>query len=131
MKTARSGGLERLRLAAAALRREAVVLYLAMGHRAAPWSARVLAAVVLLYALSPLDLIPDAVPVLGLLDDLVIVPLGLLAVRALMPSAVLAECRAAAGGVQVSRRWRRMGAACVVLLWLLGLALTLWIILWR
>ena len=72
---------------------EATALYRACRDPRSPWYARALGVGIVAYALSPIDLIPDFIPVLGLLDDLVIVPLGLLAVRAMIPKQVLAEHR--------------------------------------
>jgi uncharacterized membrane protein YkvA (DUF1232 family) len=109
------------------LRREVLALCLAMRHPATPWYAKALAAVVVAYALSPLDLIPDPIPILGLLDDLVIVPAGLFAVRGLVPPTVLKECRELAGkGVHASRAWRLAGGAVVVALWLSCVGLVVW-----
>ena len=75
------------------LKREVFALYLACRDPRVPWYAKVLAAGVVAYAFSPIDLIPDFIPVVGYLDELVLVPLGVLAVRAMIPAAVLAECR--------------------------------------
>ena len=61
-----------------------------------PWYAKALLVLVIAYALSPIDLIPDFIPVLGLLDDLLVVPLGVLVARWMIPAAVMAECRARA-----------------------------------
>lgn len=83
-----------------------------------PWYVRALAALVAAYALSPIDLIPDIVPVLGYLDDLLLVPLGLLLVYRLVPPALLAEHRAAARESAHDSRLSRAGAALVVALWL-------------
>jgi uncharacterized membrane protein YkvA (DUF1232 family) len=88
---------------ARSLRAEATALYHACRDPRSPWLAKALGVAVVAYALSPIDLIPDFIPVLGLLDDLVIVPLGLLAVRALIPGEVLAEHRARAGLVSGPR----------------------------
>ena len=75
------------------LKREVAALYLACRDPRVPWYAKALAAVVVAYALSPIDLIPDFVPVLGYVDDLLLVPLGVLAVRWMIPPAILDDCR--------------------------------------
>jgi uncharacterized membrane protein YkvA (DUF1232 family) len=87
---------------------ETFALYLAARHPATPWYAKLLVAGIVAYAFSPIDLIPDFVPVLGYLDELVLLPLGILLAVRLVPPAVLAECRAkaaemAADGRPVSR----------------------------
>src|SRR5512133_1954353 len=81
---------------AEALEGQVYALYLAYRHPLTPWYAKVLALAVVAYALSPIDLIPDFIPVLGYLDDLLIVPGGILLVARLVPPPVLAECRAQA-----------------------------------
>jgi uncharacterized membrane protein YkvA (DUF1232 family) len=95
---------ERWKQRADILKREAKALYGACRDPRTPGYARALGIAVTAYALSPIDLIPDFIPVLGLLDDLIIVPLGVLAVRALIPDEVLAEHRARAGLVSELRR---------------------------
>jgi uncharacterized membrane protein YkvA (DUF1232 family) len=84
---------------ARSLRREVYALSLACRDPRVPWYAKALAACVVGYAFSPIDLIPDPVPILGYLDDLVLVPLGVLAVRRMIPREVLAECRQRADAV--------------------------------
>ena len=76
-----------------ALKREAYALFLACRDRRTPWYAKLAAGVVVAYAFSPIDLIPDFIPVLGLLDDLYLVPLGVVLARRLIPADVLADCR--------------------------------------
>jgi uncharacterized membrane protein YkvA (DUF1232 family) len=116
--------LQRLKARTRGLRREVFVLYLALRHPATPWYAKALAACVVAYALSPIDLIPDPIPVIGYLDDIVLVPLGMLAVRRLIPPAVLAECRRQAeAGVQVRPAWRWAGGLIVGGLWVLAASL--------
>ena len=88
-----NGLLERLKAHAARLKLEAHALYFAARDPRTPWYARWLVAAVVAYALSPVDLIPDFIPVLGYLDDLVPVPLGLLLAIRLTPKVVLVECR--------------------------------------
>lgn len=85
--------LERLRELAGTAGREAQVLWLCVRHQDTPLAAKLMAGLVVAYALSPIDLIPDFIPVLGLLDDVIIIPLGILLVRRLVPPAVMAECR--------------------------------------
>jgi uncharacterized membrane protein YkvA (DUF1232 family) len=87
---------------ALAWKREATVLYRACRDPRSPWPARALGIAVVAYALSPIDLVPDFIPVLGILDDLIIVPLGLLAVRAMIPKHVLAEHRERLAAEEVS-----------------------------
>ena len=115
---------ERIRLWAAALRRDVAALLLAVRDPRTPLTARIIAALVVAYALSPIDLIPDFVPVLGYLDDLIIVPLGLALVLRLVPAALMAEYRASALQQPVSRLgW--IGLVIVVMLWV-GVAMWLW-----
>jgi uncharacterized membrane protein YkvA (DUF1232 family) len=86
--------IARLRRRAGELQRETYALYLAARDPRTPWSARLVAGCVVAYAFSPLDLIPDFVPALGYLDDLVLVPLGVALALRLIPPAVMADCRA-------------------------------------
>ncbi|MGV8832097.1 MAG: YkvA family protein [Devosia sp.] len=109
--------LDRAKLWARSIKRDVVAIWLAARDSRTPWTARVLAACVAAYALSPIDLIPDFVPVLGYLDDLLIVPLGILAVIKLMPPPLLAEFRAAAS---TAHPVSKFGLPAVILLWLLA-----------
>ena len=91
-----TGLARRWKRAALGLRAETYALYLAVRDPRTPWYARALAACVVAYALSPIDLIPDPIPILGYLDDLVLVPIGIGLVLRLIPPEVMAECRAKA-----------------------------------
>ena len=114
---------------AKALKRDVVALWIASRDPRVPWSAKAVAAAIAAYALSPIDLIPDVVPVLGLLDDLLIVPLGIwLAVR-LIPPPLMAEFRVAALA-QAARPVSAAGAAVVIAAWIVAAGLTGWL-LWR
>jgi uncharacterized membrane protein YkvA (DUF1232 family) len=117
--------LSRLKTWARGIKRDVVTVYFAARDPQAPWGARVLAGLVAAYALSPIDLIPDFIPVLGYLDDLLIVPLGLLWVMRLMPEDVLARARTQAETLLAKpRSW--LAAMCFVLIWLvLGFYLAL------
>jgi len=109
--------VQTLKSRARALKRETYAMYLAVRDPRTPWYARVVAGAVLAYALSPFDLIPDFIPVIGLLDDLILVPLGFALALKLIPAPIMVDCRSradAAQGLPVSR----IGAAFVVALWL-------------
>ncbi len=106
------------------LKLEVYALYLASRDPRVPWHARLLAACVVGYAFSPIDLIPDFIPILGYLDDLILVPLGIALVLRLIPRPILDDCRerardAIAGGRPTSR----VAAAAIVAVWLLLAAL--------
>jgi uncharacterized membrane protein YkvA (DUF1232 family) len=114
---------------ARAIRRDVHALYLASRDPRVPWPAKAVAVCVAAYALSPVDLIPDFVPVLGYLDDLILVPLGIaLAVR-LVPEPLMAEHRAAAALSQSSPT-SASGAIAIVSIWMAGVLLAGWLI-WR
>ena len=88
-----SGFIQVWKLRARAFKREVRAVYLAMRDPRTPWYARLLAGAVVAYAFSPIDLIPDPIPVLGYLDDLVLLPLGIALALKLIPAQVMAECR--------------------------------------
>jgi uncharacterized membrane protein YkvA (DUF1232 family) len=108
-----------------AIKRDVVALWLAARDSRVPWYAKALAGAVAAYALSPIDLIPDFIPVLGYLDDLVIVPLGIIAAVRLIPPEVLIELRAQAAE-RSTRLVSRAGMAAVLLIWIIGAVLLLW-----
>jgi uncharacterized membrane protein YkvA (DUF1232 family) len=108
------------------LKRDVHAVYLAARNPRVPWHARVLALAVAGYALSPVDLIPDFIPVLGYLDDLIIVPLGIWLVLSLIPEDVMAESRAIADEA-ASRPQSGLAAMMIVAIWTLGTAMLGWI----
>ena len=125
------GRLDRARRWARGLKRDVLALYLAARDPRVPWYAKLVAACVAAYALSPIDLVPDFVPVLGYLDDLVIVPLGILLAVRLIPAELLDEHRRAAAERGAARPASRAAAAVIVGLWLLGGALlAVWLYRW-
>lgn len=101
-----------LRQWAKQIKREIHALYLALKDPRTPWYAKAIGFVVIGYAISPIDLIPDFIPVLGYLDDVILLPLGLLLFQRLVPAVVLAECKARAD--QHSSRPRSFAAAVVI-----------------
>lgn len=118
--------LRTLRERARRIKRETYVLYLACRDRRTPWYAKALAGVVVAYALSPIDLIPDFVPLLGYLDDVILLPLGIVAVMKLVPEVVLVDCRARAEAAP-ARPTNRTAAAVIVAIWVVVAGVLLWL----
>ena len=100
------------------LKTEAYALYLAYKDPRVPWYARAFAAVVVGYAFSPIDLIPDPIPVLGYLDDVILVPLGIALAIRMIPPEVLSDCRERARSIE-DKPVNKIAAAVVILIWLL------------
>ena len=109
------------------IKRDAHVLYLASRAPRVPWYAKALAWTVTAYALSPLDLIPDFIPVVGFLDDLIIVPAGIWLVITLIPPAVLDEHRKLADAAR-DQPVSLPAAAAIVVLWLIAVAACAWLV---
>ena len=112
--------MQRLKIWAAALKREVMTLWFACRDPRTPWYARLLTMLIVAYALSPIDLIPDFIPVLGYLDELILLPVGIYLVLKLVPTEALADARARAQAWVDSRRpkprnW--IAAAVIVLVW--------------
>lgn len=111
---------------ARSLKRDAHALYLAARDPRVPWYAKALALAVAAYALSPIDLIPDFVPVFGYLDDLIIVPAGIALVIRLIPPEIIAEHRLGAAAAQ-ERPVSLTAGSVIVALWTLAVVLTVWL----
>jgi uncharacterized membrane protein YkvA (DUF1232 family) len=108
---------------ARALKRETYAVYLACRDPRVPWYGRLLAACIVGYAFSPIDLIPDFVPVLGYLDDLILIPLGIALLLKVIPSEVMAECRQRAAVVMAGGKPKNWIAAGIIVLIWIGLAI--------
>jgi uncharacterized membrane protein YkvA (DUF1232 family) len=118
--------LSRLKILARGLARDGHAIYLASRDPRVPWYAQALAIAVAAYALSPIDLIPDFIPVVGYLDDLIILPFGVWLVVSLIPEEVMVECRAkadAAGRRPVSKA----GLVTIIVLWILATMTVGWV----
>lgn len=111
------------------LKKETYAIYLACKDPRVPWYARVFAGFVVAYAFSPIDLIPDVIPILGYLDDLVLVPLGIILVLKMIPPVVLEECREKAEVLITQGKPTSILAAIVIVaIWLLfGILGIVWI----
>ena len=112
--------IEKIKARAKTLKVEALTLGLAVGHPRTPWYAKVLVAGFVAYIVTPVDLIPDFIPVLGLVDDILFIPVAIWLARKLVPDDVLAECRARAAEVADGARMRRLGRIIVFVLWILA-----------
>lgn len=121
--------LDRLKLWAKALKRDVIALWLAAREPRVPLGAKVLAGAVAAYALSPIDLIPDFIPVLGLLDDLLIVPAGIWLALRLIPATVMADLRERAETMAKPRS--TAGLIAVIAIWAVALGGVLLIIRYR
>jgi uncharacterized membrane protein YkvA (DUF1232 family) len=110
--------LDRIKHQARRLKRETFALYLAYRDPRVPWFAKVFAAFVVAHTFSPIDLIPDFIPVLGYLDDLIITPLGIFLALKMIPAEVMAEARQQAAVADIEGRIpTRGGVAIVLILW--------------
>jgi uncharacterized membrane protein YkvA (DUF1232 family) len=114
------------------IKRDGVTLWFAGRHAGTPWYAKALGVFVVAYALSPIDLIPDFIPVLGYVDDMLLLPLLILLAIRLLPPQVLADCRSQADAwieTNGSRPSSRLGAVLIVALWVVVSAATwLWLV---
>jgi len=118
--------LDRLRGWAKKLKRQTMVLWFCYQHPQTPWLPKWVSIFIVAYALSPIDLIPDFIPVLGYLDDVIILPLGILLAIRLMPAQVLEQCQLKAIEWEASRVKRpvnRCAAVIVVLVWVVTLSI--------
>jgi uncharacterized membrane protein YkvA (DUF1232 family) len=118
--------LANLNLWARRLSQDGHAIYLAARDPRVPWYVKYLALAVAGYALSPIDLIPDFIPVIGYLDDLIIVPLGIWLVVSLIPDDVLAECRAKAEAVG-QHPVSRVGMIAIIVVWIASCLILAWI----
>jgi len=117
---------------ARALKTDVAAVALAYRHPRTPWYARLVAVCVVAYALSPIDLIPDPIPILGYLDDLVLLPLGIALVVRLIPRDVLVECRRQArADAETGQPTNWLAAGAIIAVWVLTAVLVgRWLVAW-
>ncbi|MGH8388972.1 MAG: YkvA family protein [Pseudomonas sp.] len=112
---------DRLRGWAKKLKRQTMVLWFCYQHPQTPWLPKLISVFVVAYALSPIDLIPDFIPLLGYLDDVIILPLGILLAIRMMPAHVLRECQLRESEWERNRvepPVNKVAAVAIVLIWL-------------
>jgi uncharacterized membrane protein YkvA (DUF1232 family) len=117
---------DRIKIWALTLKRDAYAVYLAACNPDTPWYVKALAVVVAAYAFSPIDLIPDFIPILGYLDDLILIPLGIWLVVSLIPEQAMAEYRAKASEVVQRPHDGKVAAIAIIAIWMFGAALLCW-----
>lgn len=110
---------EKMKALIAHYKQELTSLVYAIGHPNTPWYAKVMALIVVGYAFSPIDLIPDFIPVLGYLDDMVLLPLGIALTIKWIPKPVMDECREAARNQPPAKGSHKLAAFIILMLWLL------------
>ena len=120
--------IEKLKSRARALKTEAIAIYFAAKDPRTPWYAKALIIFVVAHTFSPIDLIPDFIPVLGYLDDLIITPLGIALAIRLIPAEVLAEARVRAADSGVDGSVASLGVILVVLTWIIGVAIIIYLV---
>ena len=118
---------ERIKAKAREIKKETYVLALAYRNPDTPWYAKVFAAVVVAYAFSPIDLVPDFIPILGYLDDVILVPLGITLALKMIPGEVIAEARLQVEGEFKDGKPRNWAAGMVIIL--IWLAIFAWVFL--
>ena len=121
--------MEKLRGWARAMKRQTLTLYYAARDPRTPWYAKTVAGFIVAYALSPIDLIPDFIPIVGYLDDVLLLPFGLWLALRLIPATVLADARTRAAQA-TERPTSRTAAVLIVLVWLAIAALAAFAVLW-
>lgn len=117
--------LESIKAKAKQLRKQIGAVYLAYMHAGVPWYKKAFLLLILIYAASPVDLIPDFIPILGMLDDLLLIPLGVILAIKMIPKSVWEECaRQAESGASIDEKYRKIGMALIILLWSIILLVT-------
>jgi uncharacterized membrane protein YkvA (DUF1232 family) len=110
------------------LKQELHAIYLACKDPRTPWYAKILAVCVVGYAFSPIDLIPDPIPIIGYLDDFLLIPLGIYFVKKMIPPEVLAECRERAKNARQRKGKNWVGAIIIITAWVLLAVLAIFLI---
>lgn len=111
--------LETIKSKAKQLKKQIIIVYLAYRHKDVQWYKKAFLLLILVYALSPIDLIPDFIPVLGLLDDLILIPLGIIIAMKIIPQSIWEDCRKSAEkGVSIDSKYKKIGAVMIALIWI-------------
>ncbi len=127
MKEAAIRAMKRLEGVARAAKRDGIALYLAAKDPRVPWIVKAFAVLAAAYVLSPIDLIPDFIPVIGFLDELILLPIVVGIIVRFVDPDVMAELRSEAGKI-AERPRSRLGAALIIVVWVLAAGLVAWLL---
>lgn len=112
--------LEAIKLKAKQLKKQVAIVYLAYRHEDVKWYVKGFLLLLLIYSLSPIDLIPDFIPILGLLDDMILIPLGIIIAMKLIPQSVWEDCKEKAEiGVTIQSKYKKLGLVLIIMIWLI------------
>jgi uncharacterized membrane protein YkvA (DUF1232 family) len=110
--------LTKLKAKVKQLKKQITVIYLAYTHKDVAWYKKAFLLFILIYAISPVDLIPDFIPVLGMLDDLILIPLGIIIAMKMISRDIWEECKIQAEkGITIDAKYKKMGAALIIIIW--------------
>lgn len=118
--------MENIKSKAKQLKKQIVIVYLAYMHKDVKWYTKAFLLLILIYAASPIDLIPDFIPILGMLDDVILIPLGVILAIKMIPQDAWEECkRNAENEMSIDNKYKKMGALLIVLIWVVVLVLVI------
>ena len=110
--------IEKIKFKAKQLKKQIVMVYLAYMHKGVKWYKKAFLLLILIYAVSPIDIIPDFIPILGMLDDIILIPLGIIIAIKMIPPNVWEECKMnAANGASIDSKYKKLGAIFIILIW--------------
>jgi uncharacterized membrane protein YkvA (DUF1232 family) len=118
--------LENIKLRAKQLKKHIIIVYLAYMHKDVKWYKKAFLLLILIYAVSPIDLIPDFIPILGMLDDIMLIPLGIIIAVKIIPKDIWEECkRTAENEICVDDRYKKMGVVLIAFVWAIVLIIVI------
>ena len=110
--------LRNIKSKAKQLKKQMVIVYLAYRHSDVKWYKKAFLLLILVYAVSPIDLIPDFIPILGYIDDAILIPLGIILAIRIIPKNVWDECKMKAeSGISIDSKYKKLGAVLIAVIW--------------
>lgn len=119
-----SNNISNIKVKAKQLKKQIIIVYLAYLHKDVKWYQKAFLLLILIYAASPIDLIPDFIPILGMLDDIILIPLGVILAIKMIPNRVWEDCKIKAeSGIIIDSKYKKMGVVLISLIWIIILLL--------